>query len=177
MSLLVFNEGGDFDVSATATTGTDLVITISSGSKTIAYTTAGLASTTLTAAAFVSDHGQAISDTWQTFVSSAVAVITFEGISETSFAVTGGSLGSPNVATEFSVDPLQIAQILVATATTLTLNMNANVVPSASDVLTLTFVSSADRKKFKDVYNRAITSAISGGGVSTVDIGCKATKA
>jgi hypothetical protein len=174
MALIILNEGGDFDVNATATTGTDLVVTINAGSKSISYTTAGAGTTTATAAAFVAQHGQSIADTWKMYVSSAVAVITFEGVSGATFGVTGGTLGSANPATELSIDADQIAQILVASATSLTLNMNANVTPAASDVITLAFISAADRKKFTNRYN-AIKNASS--GLIALDLACKATAA
>lgn len=174
MALLTLNEGGDFDVTATATTDTDLVVTINAGSKSVSYTTAGAATATATATAFVAAHGQDIADIWKIYVSSASAVLTFEGVSGATFGVTGGNLGSANPATEFSVDANQIAQILVASATGLTLNMNANVTPAASDVITLAFISAADRKKFNNRYNSIKNSS---SGLIALDLACKATKA
>lgn len=174
MALLIFNKGGDFDVTATATTGTDLVITLSSGAKSESYTVAGGANVTATATSFVATHAQAIADTWKIFTSNSAGVITFEGVADVSFAVTGGTLGSADVTTEVSVDPLQIAQVLVASATSLTLNMNANVLPSGSDVGTITLVSAADRKKFYDKYAAAVEAAQNGAPFVDINLGCKA---
>jgi len=172
MALLIFNKGGDFDVTATATTGTDLVITLSSGAKSESYTVAGGANVTATATSFVSTHAQAISDTWKIFTSNAAGVLTFEGVDDVSFSVTGGTLGSADVTTERSVDPLQLTQVLVASATSLTLNYNPSTV--TADVGTITFVSAADRKKFYDKYAAAVEAAGNGAPFIDINLGCKA---
>lgn len=174
MSLLIFNKGGDFDITATATTGTDFVVTISAGAKSESYTTAGAASAAATATAFVAAHAQDIADTFKMYLSNSSAVLTFEGVRDCGFAVSGGTLGSADVTTELSVDVDQVAQILVASATSLTVNMNANVLPSASDVGTLTFVSAADRKAFMDKFNAAKFASKNGAGMVDLDLACKA---
>lgn len=177
MSLLILNKGGDFDITATATTGTDFVVTISAGAKSESYTTAGAGTAAGTASAFVSEHAQDIADTWKIYLSASSAVLTFEGVRDCSFGVSGGTLGSADLTTELSVDVDEVAQILVASATSLTVNMNANVVPAASDVLTLAFVSAADRKKFLDKYNAAKFASKNGAGMVDLDLACKATAA
>lgn len=177
MSLLIFNKGGDFDITATATTGTDFVVTISAGAKSESYTTAGAGTATATATAFVSEHGQDIADTWKIFTSSSSAVVTFEGVRDCGFGVAGGTLGSADVTTELSVDVDEVAQVLVASATSLTVNMNAGVVPAASDVLTLAFISAADRKAFMDKFNTAKFASKNGAGSVDLDLACKATAA
>lgn len=177
MALLTLNKGGDFDITATATTGTDFVVTISAGSKSISYTTAGAGTVAGTASAFVSAHAQDIADTWKIYLSAAAAVLTFEGVNGVSFGVAGGTLGSADLTTEFSVDVNEVAQVLVASAISLTLNMNANVVPSASDVITLAFVSAKDRKKFQDKFNAAKFASKTGAGSVDLNLACKATAA
>lgn len=177
MALLTLNKGGDFDITATATTGTDFVVTISAGSKSISYTTAGAGTAAATATAWLAAHAQDIADTWKIYTSLSTATLTFEGVNGVSFGVAGGTLGSADLTTEFSVDVNEVAQVLVASAISLTLNMNANVVPSASDVITLTFVSAKDRKKFQDKFNAAKFASKTGAGSVDLNLACKATAA
>lgn len=180
MSLLLFNKGGNAAITVTATNdpATDLVVTISlGGSRSASFTTAGGADATATATAFVAAHAQALADTYGIIATSAAAVVTLSGIGELSVSATGASGVTFDATSELSFGVEHIVSTAVASATSITVNLDAAASPAASDVVTLLFASEADRKKFVGEMQDIVRRSERGQGVIEFGVAARATAA
>lgn len=178
MSLLLFNKGGNAAITVTATTGTNLVVTISlGGNRTESFTTAGAGTVAGTATAFVNQHAQTLADTFGIVATSSAAVITLSGIGELSVSATGVSGVVLSATSELSFDIDDVVNTAVASATSITVNLDATAAPSTSDVITLLFVSAGDRKKFTQEWQEAKRRSVRGQGVIEFGVAARATAA
>lgn len=169
MAIVRFNKGGSQPVTVSATTGTNLTITVNGR----AYTTAGQGTATATAAFFVSEHGASLASEFGIFVSSATTTLTLNGIGDTLILVSsGGSLGSADLTTERGVEFNFMLQYVVASATSITVNLNTSSFDSSADVLTMTFLSSKDRSAFIPALQKVLSAQETGKAIIDCPIVC-----
>ena len=172
---IIFNSGGSLEV--TPADGSDLSVTLSLGGKSKTFTEAFDTDVATTITNFVASNAQNIADEFGVYVGGTETVLelfTVDGLSVTSVNATVGSL---TATTEFFQPINGIGQVLVASASSLTINLIAGEIPAASDVLTVAFVSELDRKKFEDRYREIVRASLRGEGLIKLGIANKTTKA
>lgn len=173
MAIVRFNTGGSQAITVSATTGTDLVVTIDGRS----FTTAGQGAAADTATLFVSQHASDIAKQFGIFCSSSSTTLTLNGINKAVVTVTGGSLGSADLTTELGVDFNFMLLYKVASATSITVSLNASSFAAAEDVLTLTFLNSTDKTNFIGNIQKILGAQESGQAVVDSPVVCSATLA
>ena len=169
MAIVRFNKGGSQPITVSATTGTNLTVSINGRQ----YITAGQGTAAETAAFFVSEHGASLASEFGIFASSATTTLTLNGIGDTIVLVpSGGSLGSADLTTERGVEFNFMLQYVVASANSITVNLNTSSFDASADVLTLTFLSSKDRVAFIPALQKVLSAQETGKAIVDSPIVC-----
>lgn len=171
MSIVRFNIGGSQPITVSATTGTNLTVVLNGRE----FTTAGQGTAADTATLFVNQYKVLLAEQFGVYTSSSSTTLTLNGVKDIYITVSsGGSLGSADKTTEYGVDYNFMLQYAVASATQITFNLNASSFPTASDVMTIDFLSESDRNNFIPFLQKILESQENGKAFMESPVVCSA---
>lgn len=172
--LTVFNQGGQVTITPTLSDTPDLEVTIEG----TLYSTAWDTNVATTIDNWVASHAQTVADRFGIASIDGATVLTLQGVASAKITVNeaDGNVVASAITSEISTD-LSAIQSRSATATTLVYTMKSDAGVSGNDVLTLTFVSAADRVKGQQEVANKIVAATRDTGSSVFNVACSAALA
>ena len=172
--LTVFNQGGQVTVTPTASDTPDLEVTIEGTLYSAAWDT----NVGTTIDNWIASHAQNVADRFGIASIDGATVLTLQGVSSASISVNeaDGNVVAKAITSEISTDVSKI-QSRSTTATTLVYTMDDGATGTGNDVLTLTFVSAADRVKGQAEIANKIVAATRNTGSSVFNVACSAALA
>lgn len=169
--LTVFNQGGQVTVTPTASDSPDLEISIEG----TAYNTSWDTNVATTIDNWIASHAQNVADRFGIAAIDGSTVLTLQGVAGASIVVNeaDGNVVASAITSEISTNVSEL-QSRTTTAKTLVYTMNDAATGSGNDVLTLTFVSAADRVKGQAEIGRLRSAAARNTGSSVFQVACSA---